>query len=666
MSEENSPTPPAEAPVAASDAPQSEGATKTDAAPDTPAEVTAPANESALPVPPDPQAAVPKEAAEDAPQEQASDAASDATAGAQDTGRRIDPSKLQTGGPTRLRKGGRGAKSVQRDADAETPADKEASAADAPAPAAEAAAATPDGGEAKKKRRRRPNKNKKDDGRKGAKPEGPTAGPRELKTPPPEAKEKLVEFDYSGDFAAMLDEAGPIRSNDFRTGDEVQAKLISLGSESAFFDIGGNQEAYCSRADIQEDDGTLTLQVGETARMFVVDTRGGIQLSRRLSRHGVDVTMLESAKENGIPVEGKVVGHNKGGLELEIAGTRGFCPMGQADINFVEDPATFVGQTLSFLIKEVKENGRNVLVSRRALLQKERDEAKAKTMETLQVGSRITGTVTRVQPFGAFVDLGGVDGMIPVSELSWGRIEDPSSVVAPGDRLDVEVTRIEPDPKRKGELRIGLSRKTVLGDPWDDHAHKLKAGSTLEGKVTRTADFGAFVQLFDGIEGLVHISELSHERVHRVEDVVQVGAPVSVRVLDVDPDARRVSLSLKESRPEPAKGDNPSRGAKVSGTVERIERYGVFLALDTGVTALLPASETGTARGTDLSRAFALGTKVDVSVIDVDERGRVKVSKIARERAEERDILETYQKSDGGGGGSMGTLGDLLRAKLGK
>jgi small subunit ribosomal protein S1 len=243
-----------------------------------------------------------------------------------------------------------------------------------------------------------------------------------------------------------------------------------------------------------------------------------------------------------------------------------------------------------------------------------------------------------------------------------------------GDIVTVEVLRIEPDKKREGHMRIALSLKAAMPDPFEAHRDQIIAGQTLEGKVARLETFGAFIELFDGVDGLIHISELSEQRVRHPSEVLTIGNPVTVRILDVDFEKRRVSLSLRENvqREKETHKERPhvqamARGALSDGVVERIERYGVFLKLANGQTALLPSSETGTPRGADLSKFYELGSSHQVMVIDIDDRGRVRVSKVAREKADERADYEHFsQKFTKGSKGGLGTLGDLLSKKLNK
>lgn len=463
------------------------------------------------------------------------------------------------------------------------------------------------------------------------------------------------------DFAALLEQSGGFRSLDLRVGDRVTTKIIRIGKEDVFLDLGPGQDGVMSRGELVDEEGALTVREGDELELFVVQVGATVVLSRRLGS-GVDVIGLEQAYRARMPVEGKVTGVNKGGFDVDIGGARAFCRMGQMDLQHIDEPLAFVGQRLSFVITELKDGGKNLVVSRRALLEEERKRAGEKLLEELAEGQVRTGTVTRVLDFGAFVDLGGLDGLVPLSELSWGHVKAVEEVVRVGDVVTVEVRRIEDDPKRKGEKRIGLSLRTSDSDPWVTHGGSLVVGATLEGKVQRTEAFGAFIELAGGVVGLAHISELSAARVRHPNDVVKVGDVVTVRVLEVDLERRRLSLSLKE-KVEP--GALPSRGTRTQGTVTRVESYGVFVELASGGSALVPASETGTPPGTDLRRALPVGATLEVMIIDVDEKGRVKASHTAIEREEERSALESYQQK-GGASAGFGTFADLFNQKQGK
>jgi small subunit ribosomal protein S1 len=496
-----------------------------------------------------------------------------------------------------------------------------------------------------KKRRRRGGR-----GRGGKKPAGPNTG---FVPEAPRKTEPLNTFDASGDFAAMLDEAGGFQVADVRPGDRVEATLIHIGDETAVFELGAGSDAVLPTKELPED-----AAVGDTLNLTVLRVDDSVLLSKGSA---ADPAFLDEAQEAGLPVEGKVTGVNKGGLEITLTGgMRGFCPISQADLNYVEEPSSFMGRSLTFLIQSRK--GREVVLSRRALLERERREQAEALKADLHVGAVLDGEVRKVEPFGAFVELGGLDGLLPTSEIGWG-VKDPTEALSVGDRVRVEVIRVEPDEKRKDRLRITLSRRALERDPLDARKGELAAGSVVEGKVSRLETFGAFVELGDGLEGLIHISEMAAERVRQPSDVVNVGDPVTVRVLGVDPERRRISLSLRDPSETQRRQANLKEGEKVTGVVSRHERYGVFVELKEheGVRALVPAAETGTERGTDLRRAFPIGSEMSLAVLEVDDRGRVRASVLARARAEEREVIAAHTPKETG---SLGTFGDLFKNAL--
>ena len=530
-------------------------------------------------------------------------------------------------------------------------------------------------------------------------PRGPTKPVHDFK----DMKPIVVTRDAEdvGDFAAMLAETGPIDRVDVRIGDKVKARCVHVGSDTVFFELSKTQEAHIAIAELLDEDGNVKIRPGDKVDAFVVGLSEGILLSTKLGKDMIDVGMLEQARASGMPITGTVTGVNKGGIEVSLGGTaRGFCPLGQIAAGFTDDPASLIGKSLTFLVKEVKENGRNILLSRRALVEKENREKAEVTLRTLAVGQQIQGTVTRLQPFGAFVDIGGLDGLIPMSELGWGHVKDAAEVVKVGDLVTVEVRKIDFDTIKAGMPRISLSLKAAQPDPFIAHLNDLERGAVLIGTVKKLEAFGAFVELWQGVQGLVHISEIADRRINHPKDVLNVDEKVQVRVIDTDPGARRISLSMREApqtmdssgtdaraqAPQRPQAPRLSRGQMVEGTVDRIEKYGVFVKLDPltptaegaapekAVGALLPASETGTPRGADLGKAFPIGTRLSLLIIEVDERGRLKVSKLAREQAEERQLVAEFNSAGnvgtkGGkatGSSGLGTFGDLLKGKLGK
>ena len=368
----------------------------------------------------------------------------------------------------------------------------------------------------------------------------------------------------SGDFASMLASYDAGSSVRLQPGAKVRGKVFHISKENVFVAISASQEGVIPRAEMLDDTGRQTVALGDTIEVFVVSTQDGIVLSHKLGRDGGSIDMLEQARDSGMPVEGTVTAVNKGGLEVSIGTHRCFCPMGQVDIAFVEDPQRFMGQTLEFVVKEIKERGRNIVLSRRALLEAARHAKADKLRATLSVGQRLPATVSRIADFGVFVDLGGIDGLIPMSELSHQRVASAADLVDVGDTVEVVVRSMDPDPKRPGQLRISLSLKATQQDPWDAHAAALTIGSMVAGRVVKIESFGAFVELQPGLQGLVHISEMSFKRIRHPSDVVKVDETVDVRVLSVDTQQHRIALSLREGSSDSASSSGAARGPRGS------------------------------------------------------------------------------------------------------
>jgi len=356
-------------------------------------------------------------------------------------------------------------------------------------------------------------------------------------------------------------------------GEKVSGEIISLGPSAAFVDLGGKTEGMVHREELTDEEGELTVEVGDTVEGLITATdpdSGCLVIRIRPGRFSDVETALEElrqAREHRIPVEGVVREVVKGGLQVDVGGVRAFCPVSQIDLRYVEDPSEYVGRRLQFRVERFEESGRggrpNVVVSRRALLE---EEAKARAEEArarLEVGKTFDGTVTSVTSYGAFVDLGGIEGLLHVSQMRHSRVEDPKELYAEGQRVQVEVIGIEPGKGGKGD-RISLSRKSLETDPWEGVVSAFPRGSHHTGKVVRVEPYGAFVELIPGIEGLVHISELGADRpIQHAREVAEPGQEMTVEVLSVDPGRRRISLA--RTRADDPAGDFPRQRAEASG-----------------------------------------------------------------------------------------------------
>ena len=347
----------------------------------------------------------------------------------------------------------------------------------------------------------------------------------------------------------------PHKRRDPKEGDVVKGKIVSISRDAAFVDLGAKSDGVIDTIELRDADGKLTVAVGDEieARVVEIDGKAGaIVLRRALGRgRGAEASsQLAEAHAHQIPIEGVVTAVNKGGLEVQIAGARAFCPMSQIDVRPVsaEDAAALVGRRLTFRVTRFEPGPRpNVVLSRRVLLEAENAERAVVTREKLVPGAVLHGRVVAVKEFGAFVDLGGIEGLLHNSELGVDRSASASGVVSVGQELEVAVVRIEPDPKT-GKERISLSLRALMTDPWKETTARLKEGVEVEGKVVRLESYGAFVELMPGVEGLVHLSELDKggKRVRHPKDVVSIGQTLRVVVLAVDAERHRIGLGIAD------------------------------------------------------------------------------------------------------------------------
>ncbi|HEX6986562.1 MAG TPA: S1 RNA-binding domain-containing protein [Planctomycetaceae bacterium] len=369
----------------------------------------------------------------------------------------------------------------------------------------------------------------------------------------PEMEAELAAAMAANPLSAMINEkaaaAGPPQPIDIEAlqpGTRLQGKVQHVGEETVFVDLGLRSPGMLQTRQFPPE---KPPEVGQEVEVVVdnVDVgEGSVLVSLPKARRKPGGNW--DAVSQGQVVDAMVTKTNKGGLEVTVGSLRGFLPASQVDLGFVENLEAYVGQKLTCVITEVNPQKRNLVLSRRAYLQQERQEKEKELWHTLSVGQSLTGTVKTVKDYGAFVDLGGVDGFLHVGEISWNRVNHPSDVLKVGDVIQVRILKLDSEAKK-----IGLGMKQLQQNPWASIDQRYPVGATVSGRVTRTTDFGAFVELEQGVEGLIHISELEHRRVGRVTDVVKEGDTVDAKVLAVDPGRKRISLSLKalKSKPEP-------------------------------------------------------------------------------------------------------------------
>ena len=465
-------------------------------------------------------------------------------------------------------------------------------------------------------------------------------------------------------FAALLEAYSPGTDADIGVGDKISGKIVSIGKDSVFVDTGTKIDGVVDKAELLDENGEFPLNEGDLLELYVVaQSDEEIRLSKALSGIG-GLNMLKEAYDKAVPVEGKISETCKGGVRVDVLQRKAFCPISQIDINFVENPSDYVGQSLNFLIITFEENGRNIVLSRRKLLEREQEAARKEFYQTLKVDDIMDGTVTRIMPYGAFVRLSsGVEGMVHVSELSWSKTAKPELVVNVSDTVRVKVIGIEPD-KRPGMLKISLSMKQLTEDPWVSVGEHFHEGDKTQGTVTHCTNFGAFVEIAPGIEGLVHISEMSYgKRVLRSEDVVTAGETVSVMIKEVDLDKRRLSLSIRDAEGDPwvDVAKKYTLGKAVKGILEKKEKFGYFINLEPGITGLLPKSNLGKADKPAELEKLKEGDAIPV-MIEAVNPGERKITLTPADTADEQN----WQPFSDASTTSMGALGEKLQRALDK
>ncbi len=396
--------------------------------------------------------------------------------------------------------------------------------------------------------------------------------------------------------------------------DVRRGKVVSVGKEDVFVDLGGKSPGVCSLLQFEE------VKVGDEFD-FIVDTydvREGILV---LHRKGV----LTSGSINwdsldvGQIVEGLVTGMNKGGLEIEIKGIRAFMPSGQVDLYFQKDISVYLSQKMVVEVTQVDRAGKNLIVSRRTILEREKEEAKKKLLAELAEGQIRKGVIRNVMDFGAFVDLGGVDGLLHVSEMSHRRGRHPSEFVKNGDLVEVKVVRIDPNTGK-----ISLSLKQAMADPWSGVETRYANGTTLTGRVVRVEAFGAFIEVEEGLEGLLPVSEMSWQRIRHPADVVKEGDTIKLVVIGVDPEQRKMTFSLKQAGPDPwsTAAEKYPVNTVVTGNVTRVVDFGAFVELEPGLEGLVHISELAPARVRAASDIVKPGQEVKVRVMEIVKDAR--------------------------------------------
>lgn len=342
---------------------------------------------------------------------------------------------------------------------------------------------------------------------------------------------------------ADLFQAKTVSRKTMQPGDRVEAVIVSISGDNVFLDIGGKSEGIVDAAELRNEAGELTVAPGDHLKVFFLAARSGETLfTTRLGSGRLSSLELEEACRTGIPIEGKVTGEIKGGFSVTMAGQRVFCPYSQMDIRKVENAEEYIDKTFAFKVIEFSNQGKNVIVSSRAVLEEQRALEREQLKEQLTEGMQVSGTVTSLRDFGAFVDIGGVDGLIPISEMAWGQIDRVDDILSQGQQVQVVIKRLDWDKDR-----ISLSLRETMENPWDKALEKYPAGSIHQARVSRLAAFGAFVTLEPGVDGLLHISKLGAGRkIHHPREVLEAGQDLTVKIESVDTIQKRIALAPED------------------------------------------------------------------------------------------------------------------------
>jgi len=405
-----------------------------------------------------------------------------------------------------------------------------------------------------------------------------------------------------------------------KEGEVVRGTVLAIDGESVHVDVGFKSEGLIPLWELMDDNGRVLVKPGDPVDVLieeVEDADGRIALSKEKADRLKIWDEISRAYEADEPVDGVIVSRVKGGLSVDI-GVKAFLPGSQVDLRPVRNLESLIGERVGFKIIKFNKRRGNIVLSRRALLEKERERQRRETLQTLEVGQIVDGVIKNLTDYGAFIDLGGIDGLLHVTDMSWGRVNHPGEIFQVGDQIKVKVLKFDPDTER-----VSLGLKQIQPDPWVDAAHKYPIGKRIQGKVVSLADYGAFLELEPGIEGLVHVSEMSWtKRVKHPSKVVNPGDLVDAVVLDIDEVSRKISLGMKQIEPNPWSliEEKYPVGTRVRGTVRNITNFGLFIGLEEGIDGLVHVSDVSwTEQIKHPGEKFKKGDELEAIVLKIDK-----------------------------------------------
>lgn len=416
------------------------------------------------------------------------------------------------------------------------------------------------------------------------------------------------------DFAELFES----RMKELQEGDIIKGKIVQITQDSVMIDIGYKSEGQVPLREFLDKDGVPAVKVGDEVTVLIdrrEDEYGNISLSKaKADQLKVWDRIVESC-DSGLPLEGTITQRIKGGFYVDVSGITAFLPGSQVDLKPVRNPDKLIGQKFEFRVLKHNRRKNNVIVSRRVILEEEREVLRKQTLETIEEGAVVDGVVKNITDYGAFIDLGGIDGLVHLTDLSWGKVTHPSQVLKIGDEIKVMILKFN-----REDNKISLGLKQTMEDPWLKVAEKYPAGTRVKGAVVNITDYGAFVELEPGLEGLVHISEMSWTKLKHPSQKVKPGDEVDVEVLDVDAGAKRISLGMKQTEANPwdeAESRYP-KGTRIKGQVKNITDFGVFIGIEEGIDGLVHVSDLSWKKVRHPGELFRKGQEVEAVVLNID------------------------------------------------
>ena len=428
-----------------------------------------------------------------------------------------------------------------------------------------------------------------------------------------------------------------------QVGEIIKGKVLCIAKDVVIIDIGYKSEGHIPLKEFMDTKGNLEVQIGDEIEALLENTddeKGCLVLSKEKAKQIKTWNEIEAAYQSGKPIEGKIVQKIKAGFSVDLNGITAFLPGSQVDIWPVNNPDQLINNTFSFKVLQYDRRKPNIVISRRALLEEEREKSKQDTLGMLEDGKIIEGIIKNITNYGVFVDLGGIDGLLHITDISWGKTKHLSQIFKVGDRITTKILKFN-----KEEKKISLGLKQLKPDPWDTAAEKYQVGTRVTGKVVSIVDYGAFVELEEGLEGLVHLSELCWTKIKHPSQKLKPEDTIEVKVLEIDFATKKLSLSLKQLKPSPwdELALKYPKGARIKGVVKNIADYGIFVGIEEGIDGLVHISDMSWKKIKHPAELFQKGQEIEVEVISIDkEKERLSLSTKKLQEDPWHDVEKKY------------------------